>query len=86
VHVEIISVLEFLSFKIMASLKPPPKFHYTCIIFSDRLLAFEVASMIQQISTCIASSNNSTPSTSIIPPSMDHDQIVATIAKKFTKK
>lgn len=49
------------------------------------LLAFEVASIVQQINTCIASSSNSTPSTSIISPSMDHDQTVATIAKKSQK-
>jgi hypothetical protein len=79
-------VLEIFFQKIMAPSKPPPKFHYTCIVFNDMLLAFEVASIIQQINTCIATSSNSTPSTSIISPSMDHDQIVATIAKKITKK
>jgi 3-polyprenyl-4-hydroxybenzoate decarboxylase len=42
--------------------------------------------MVQQINTWIASSSNSTPSTSIIPPSMDHDQTIATIVEKFKKK
>jgi hypothetical protein len=50
------------------------------------LPTFEVAFVVQQINTYIASSSNFAPSTSIVSPSTNHDQSLTIVAKFHPKK
>jgi hypothetical protein len=66
----------------MAPMKPRSDFCYK-YLFSDRLLASKVSSMVQQtINFCTVNFSNFVPSTSNVLMSKDHESIVIALQNK----